>query len=142
MTREYLGLNQYYPKVELGIGTLSKNVSTWGVRLMPSQESLIEFHFMKNDNEDSIKKMPIHALKVWVHKLTTVVFMFENPRRKHVVGLVCLIDKINDGFSLTRVKKGFWFKELKDKTTQDNRDLWDEFFEVFQIEKDELARDS
>jgi hypothetical protein len=38
-------------------------------------------------------------------------------------------------------KEGFWFKELKDKTTQDNYDHWDEIFEVFQIEKEKFARD-
>jgi hypothetical protein len=41
----------------------------------------------------------------------------QGPKKKHVVGSICSIDKINDGLSLTSVKKGFWFKQLKDKTT-------------------------
>jgi hypothetical protein len=31
---------------------------------------------------------------------------------------------------------------MKVKTMQDIHDCWDEFFEVFQIEKDNLAKDS
>jgi hypothetical protein len=29
----------------------------WGVQPMPTQESLMEFHFIKNDNEDSVKNV-------------------------------------------------------------------------------------
>jgi hypothetical protein len=54
---EYLGFNQYYPEEKLGICTLSNNISACGVRLIPATKSLIEFHLIKNSNEDSIKKM-------------------------------------------------------------------------------------
>jgi hypothetical protein len=63
VTKEYLGLNQYYPEVEFEIWTFLKSLSTWRVRLMPSQESLIEFHFMKNDNKGFIKKCPSTNLR-------------------------------------------------------------------------------
>jgi hypothetical protein len=63
------------------IWTLSKSILAWGARPMLAQESLMEFHF-KNNNEDFVKKMPIHALKVWVHKLVMVVFTLENSRKK------------------------------------------------------------
>jgi hypothetical protein len=53
----------------------------WGAWPMLAQESLMEFH-IKNNNEDFIKKMPIHALKVWVHKLVMVIFMLKNSRKK------------------------------------------------------------
>jgi hypothetical protein len=53
----------------------------WGARPMPAQESLMEFHF-KNNNEDFVKKMPIHTLKVWVHKLMMVVFILKKSRKK------------------------------------------------------------
>jgi hypothetical protein len=86
--------------------------------------------------------MPIHALKVWVHELAMVVFMLKDPRKKEVVGLVYRINKIGNQFSLTNAKKGFKFKGLKDKTTQDVHDCWDEFFEVLKIEKDKLAKKS
>jgi len=79
---EYLGVNQYYPKVKLRIWMLSKSVSTGGVRLMPTHESLIEFQFIKNDNEDSIKKEAIHPLKVWVHELAMVIFMVKDLKKK------------------------------------------------------------
>jgi hypothetical protein len=32
---------------------------------MLGQETLIEFLFIKNENENSMKRMPIHTLKVW-----------------------------------------------------------------------------
>jgi hypothetical protein len=52
------------------------------------------------------------------------------------------IDRINNELSLTSAEKGFQFKELKDIIAQNILDHWDEIFEVLQIEKDELARDS
>jgi hypothetical protein len=109
---------------------------------MPRQETLIEFHFIKNEKEKSVKKMPIHTLEVWAHELTMVVFMFEDPCKKQVVGLICLIEKINNELSHTSANKCFKFKNMKVKTMQDIHDRWDEFFEVFQIEKEKLARDS
>ncbi len=81
-------------------------------------------------------------MKVWVHELAMVVFMVKVLKNKYVVGLVCSIDRISDELSLTSVKKGFKFKELKEKTMQDVCDCWDEFFKVLQIEMDELAKDS
>jgi hypothetical protein len=77
---------------------------------MLAQEFLIEFHFIKNDNKDSVKKMPIHRLKVWVHKLAIVILMLKDPKKKQVVGLVCPIDRINNELSLINVEKGFKFK--------------------------------
>ncbi len=120
---------------------LFKKCINFGGKVNAFTKVLDKIHFMKNDNKDSVEKMPIHTLKVWVHKLTMVVFMFKDPRKKHVIGLVCSIDKISDELSLTMAKEGFWFKKLKDKTTQDNHDRWDEIFEVFQIEKEKFARD-
>jgi hypothetical protein len=70
-----------------------------------------------------------------------VIFMLDDLKKK-VVGFICLIDKISDELSLTNAKKGFQFKELKDKTAQNICDHWDEFFKVLQIEKDESTRDS
>ncbi len=63
---------------------------------MPGQETLIEFHFINNEKEDFMKEMPIHTLKFWAHELVMVVFMFEDPCKKQVVGVVCLIEKISD----------------------------------------------
>ncbi len=68
--------------------------------------------------------------------------MLKDLKKKKVVGLVCPIDKISDELSSTNAKKGFKFKGLKDKTAQDVCDRWDKFFEVLEIEKDKLARDS
>jgi hypothetical protein len=68
--------------------------------------------------------------------------MLEDLKKKQVISFVYSIDRFSDELSLTSAKKGFMFKELKEKARQDVHDPWDEFFEVFQIEKDELARDS
>lgn len=81
-------------------------------------------------------------MKIWVHKSVTIVFMLEDLKKKQVISFVYSIDRFSDELSLTSAKKGFMFKELKEKARQDVHDPWDEFFEVFQIEKDELARDS
>jgi hypothetical protein len=107
---EYLGVNQYYPKVKLGIWTFSKSISAWGPRLILAQEFLKEFYFIKNDNENSIIKMPIQRLKVWVHELATVILMFKDPKKKQVVGLVFPIDRINNEISLINIEKSFRFK--------------------------------
>jgi hypothetical protein len=50
-----------------------------------------------------------------------VIFMLDDLKKK-VVGFICLIDKISDELSLTNAKKGFQFKELKDKTAQNIHD--------------------
>jgi len=142
VTSEYLEFNQYYPKAYLGIWTFLKSISIWRVRLMPATKYSIEFHFIKNDNKDLVKKMLIHTLKVWVHELAMVVLMLEDLIKKWVVAFVCLIDKISDELSLTSANKGFRLKELKDKIAQDVCDRWDEFFEVLQIENKKSARDS
>ncbi len=103
---------------------------------------LIKFDFIKNKNKDFVKKMPIHALKVWAHELTMVIVMLEDPHTKQVVGLVYSINKINYELSQTSVDKGFKFKDMKAKIAQDVHDCQDEFFEVLQIEKDKSAKDS
>jgi hypothetical protein len=89
---------------------------------MHAQEFLMEFHFIKNDHEDFVKEIPIHALKVWVHELMMVIFMLEDLGKKLVVDLICLIDRISNELSLNNAKKGFQFKELKDKTAQNIHD--------------------
>jgi hypothetical protein len=68
--------------------------------------------------------------------------MVEVLKNKQVVGFICSIDNINNELSLISAEKGFKFKELKNKIAQDVCDPWDKFFEVLQIEKDKLARDS
>ncbi len=59
-----------------------------------------------------------------------------------MVGLICTINRISDELSQTNANKDFKFKDMKAKIAQDVCDRWDEFFEVLQIEKDKLTRDS
>jgi hypothetical protein len=61
---EYLGFNHFYLEAQLEIWSMSNSILAWGARLTPRQETLIEFHFIKNENKNSVKKMPICALKV------------------------------------------------------------------------------
>jgi hypothetical protein len=68
--------------------------------------------------------------------------MVEVLKNKQVVSFICSIHNINNELSLISAEKGFKFKELKNKIAQDVCDPWDKFFEVLQIEKDKLARDS
>jgi hypothetical protein len=79
---EYLGLNHFYPKAKLGIWSLLNNVLAWGVKFMLGHNTLIKFDFIKNKNKDFVKKMPIHALKVWAHKLAMVIVMLEDPHKQ------------------------------------------------------------
>jgi hypothetical protein len=51
----------------------------WVARLLTKPKTFIKFHFKKNGNQDSVKKMPIHIS--WVHELK-VVFMLEDPCKK------------------------------------------------------------
>jgi hypothetical protein len=77
-----LGLNHFYPKAKLKIWSLLNSVLAWGARLMLGHNILIKFDFIKNKNKDFVKKMPIHALKVWAHELTMVIVMLEDPHTK------------------------------------------------------------
>ncbi len=45
--------------------------------------------------------------------------MLEDLCKKHVVGLIYSIDKINNELSQTSADKGFKFKDMKAKTAQD-----------------------
>jgi len=81
-----------------------------GLKLMLAYESSIEFHFINNDNEDSVKKIPIHMLKVSIHKVAMVIFMLNDPKKKQIISLIYLTNKISDELFLTSIKKGFRFK--------------------------------
>jgi hypothetical protein len=57
---EYFGLNDLYPKVKLGYGGLSPNITVWVPMFLTKPKTFIELDFKKNGNQDSIKKIPIH----------------------------------------------------------------------------------
>jgi hypothetical protein len=74
-----------------------------------------------------MKKMPIQDLKAWAHDLNMVIVMLEDPQKKHLVGLIYSINKITDELAPTLVKKGFFVKIMKDKTSHDIIVKWNEF---------------
>jgi hypothetical protein len=56
---EYFGVHNMYPEVELGIWSLTSKVTNWMAKLLNQPNIFIEFHFIKNGNEELVKKMPI-----------------------------------------------------------------------------------
>jgi hypothetical protein len=56
---EYFGVHNMYLEVELGIWSLTSKVTNWMAKLLNQPNIFIEFHFIKNGNEESMKKMPI-----------------------------------------------------------------------------------
>jgi hypothetical protein len=79
---KYVGMFNLYPKAELGIWSFALKGTSWVVRLLNQLDTFIKFHFIKNGNQDSMKEMPIHDMKVWARDLDMVVFMLEDPRKK------------------------------------------------------------
>jgi len=57
-------------------------MSSWAIDVMKSLDNNLKFHFIKNGNHNSIKKMPIHSIKIWGHDLGMVVVSLEDLRRK------------------------------------------------------------
>jgi hypothetical protein len=64
-----------YPKIELRIWSLILKGTFWAARLLNQLDIFIKFHLIKNGNQDSMKKMHVHDMKVWAHELDMVVFM-------------------------------------------------------------------
>jgi hypothetical protein len=60
---KYFNMHDMYLEVGLGIWSLTSNVIAWGTRMLNQANTFIEFHFIKNGNQDSMKKMPIQDLK-------------------------------------------------------------------------------
>jgi len=81
-------------------------------------------------------------LKVWAHDLDMVVVMLKDPQKKQLVGLICSINRINDELAPTLVEKGFFVKNMKDKTSHDVIIKWNEFIELLKIEQDKSQKES
>ncbi len=59
VVNEYFNLHDMYPEVEFKIWSFSSKVTAWVTRLRNNFDMFIEFHSIKNGNQDSMKKMPI-----------------------------------------------------------------------------------
>jgi hypothetical protein len=102
--------------------------------LLNELDTFIEFHFIKNGNQDSMKKMPIYDLKVWTHDSNTIVIMLKDPWKMQLVGLIYSINWINNELVPTLVEKGFLVKNMKEKTLHDDVAKWNEFVKLLKIE--------
>jgi hypothetical protein len=85
---KYFNVHNMYLKVELGIWSLISNVIAWAARLLNQADTFIEFHLIKNGNQDSMKKMPIQDLKAWAHGRRHIRGPMEEA-----IGKPCLLNK-------------------------------------------------
>jgi hypothetical protein len=58
--------------------------------------------------------MSIHDMAWWVLMLNNVILFLEDPCKKQLVGLVCLVKKLDDALAPTSVGKGFEVKDIQD----------------------------
>jgi hypothetical protein len=114
---EYFGVHDMYPEVEFIIWSFTSKVTAWAARQLNQPNTFIEFHFIKNGNQDSMKNMPMQDLKAWVHDLDMVVVMLKDPQKKKLVGFICSINKITNELAPMLIEKGFLMKNTKDKTS-------------------------
>ncbi len=105
---EYFNMFDLYPKANIRIWSLALKGTSWVARLLNQLDTFNKFHFFKNGNQDSMKKMPVYDMKVWAHDLDMIVLMLEDPRKKQLAGLVYSINRINDELAPTSIKKGFY----------------------------------
>ncbi len=80
--------------------------------------------------------MPIHDMKVWAHDLDMVVLMLEDLRKKQLAGLICSINQISNELAPMLIEEGFVINTMEEKTAHDIIICWNDFVELFKIEKD------
>jgi len=95
VVNEYFGIFNLYLEAKLRIWSMAPKVTTWATRLLNQLDTFIEFHFIKNGNQDLVKKMPIHDMKVWAHDLDMVILMFEDQSKKQLASFVCLVNQMS-----------------------------------------------
>ncbi len=106
---EYFNMLDLYPKENIRIWSLALKGTSWAARFLNQLDTFNKFHLIKNGNQDLMKKMPVHDMKVWAHDLDMIVLMLEDPRNKQLASLVYSINRINDELAPTLVKKGFFY---------------------------------
>jgi hypothetical protein len=55
----YFNLIPLYKEVMIGVWNLAVKVTSWVGRIMKKPKINLEFHFLKNGNQDYVKKMPL-----------------------------------------------------------------------------------
>lgn len=109
IANEYFNMFDLYPKIDTRIWSLALKGTSWATRFLNQLDTFNKFHLIKNGNQDSMKKMPVHDMKVWVHDLDMIVLMLEDPRKKQLASLVYSINRIDDELAPTLVKRGFFY---------------------------------
>jgi hypothetical protein len=139
VVRKYIGTNELYSEAKLDLFQLKISLTSWVIYIVKSQESSLEFHFIKNGNHDYVKKMPIHSIKVWVHELGMVVVFLEDLRRKKQVGLVYPCIKMYNDLIFYR---GFKIGGLASQTTKDITEQWTNFHKLWMPERMESQEET
>jgi hypothetical protein len=55
----YFNLIPLYEEATIGVWNLTIKVMFWARRILKKPKLNLEFHFVKNGNQDSVKKMPL-----------------------------------------------------------------------------------
>ncbi len=108
---DYLGLNIVHFVIELGIWELLLAVTFLVARVNP-KDSSFKFQFIKNGNQNNVKKMPIHSMVCYAYALEKVIIMLEDMWKKQQVNFICLVSSLNDELMSSSMEKGFTFKGL------------------------------
>lgn len=61
--------------------------------------------------------MPFHNMAQWASLLDDVILFLKDPHKK-LVGLVCLVKKLEDALAPTSIEKRFEVKKIKDLNTK------------------------
>ncbi len=86
--------------------------------------------------------MPIHDMARWAPLPNNVILFLEDPCKKKLVGLVCLVKKLDDTLTSTNVKKGFKVKDIQDFNVMAIFEKWIKFKEFIELEREDTTRNS
>jgi hypothetical protein len=137
-----LGSHIYHSNAIVDIWEMLKKNSTWAIRLVEHQVPPFEFYFVKNGTKDTVQRMPIHDMARWAPLPNNVILFLEDPCKKKLVGLVCLVKKLDDTLTSTNVKKGFKVKDIQDFNVMAIFEKWIKFKEFIELEREDTTRNS
>ncbi len=133
-----LRFHPIHPRATLGIWELSSSISFWVIKLLDKKDLPFDFGFIKTGTQDSMKKMPIHALARWAPLLDKIIIFFENLGKKQV-GLICPMNKLNNKLVPTSAENGFKVSNIQDFVTMVVFEKWNKFYEFIEQKKEETT---
>jgi hypothetical protein len=92
----YVGTNELYSEIKLDLFQLTISLTSYVICIVESQDSSLEFHFIKNGNHDYVKKWLSTQSRFGCMELGMVVVFLEDLKRKKEVELICPCIKMND----------------------------------------------